>query len=41
MIVRLQKDAIKQERRRLLGDTGYVIFHDVLKMWQKEGKTAL
>lgn len=41
MIVRLQKDAIKQERRRLLGDTVYVIFHDVLKMWQKEGKTTL
>jgi len=41
MIVRLDKDAIKQERRKLLGDMVYVIFHDALKAWQKDGTTTL
>lgn len=41
MTVRLTKDAIKLERRRLLGDVVYVIFHDALKMWQKDGTTTL
>jgi len=41
MIVRLDKDAIPQERRKLLGDTVYVIFHDALKAWQKDGTTTL
>ena len=41
MIVRLDKEQAKQERRRLLGDTVYVIFHDALKAWQKDGRTTL
>ena len=41
MIVRLKEDAIKPERRRLLGDVVYVIFHDALKRWQKDGTTTL
>ena len=41
MIVRLNKEQIKQERRKLLGDVVYVIFHDALKSLQLEGVTAL
>ena len=41
MIVRLNKEQIKQERRKLLGDVVYIIFHDVLKCLQQEGETAL
>lgn len=41
MIVRLNKEQIKQERRKLLGDVVYIIFHDVLKCLQQEGVTAL
>ena len=41
MIVRLKEDEIKQERRRLLGDVVYVIFHDALKRWQRDGTTTL
>jgi len=43
MIVHLDKEQTKQERRRLLGnnDVVYIIFHDMLKMWQKEGVTTL
>ena len=40
MIVRLNKEQIKQERRKLLGDVVYIIFHDVLKCLQQEGETA-
>lgn len=41
MIVRLNKEQIKQERRKLLGDVVYVIFHDAMKCLQQEGVTAL
>ncbi len=41
MIVRLDKEAMKQQRRRLLGDGVYVIFHDALKMWHRDGVTTL
>lgn len=43
MIVRLEKEQAKQERRRLIGsnDVVYFIFNDVLKKWQKEGITEL
>ena len=41
MIVRLNKEQIKQERRKLLGDVVYIIFHDAMKCLQQEGVTAL
>lgn len=41
MIRHLDKEQTKIERRRLLGDTIYVIFHDTLKAWHKDEITTL
>lgn len=41
MIVRVDKERAKALRRKLWADDVYVIFHDVLKQYQKEGKTEL
>lgn len=43
MIVHLDKEQTKQERRRLLaaGDVIYILFHDALKRWQREGDVTL
>lgn len=41
MIVRLDKEQIKSERRKLLGDVVYILTSDILKQLQKEGKTSL
>lgn len=40
-IVRLEKEQIRQERRKLLSDDVYVLAHDVLKQAHKEGLTNL
>lgn len=40
-IVRLEKEQIRQERRKLLSDDVYVLAHDVLKQAHKEGLTSL
>lgn len=37
MIVSLSKEEIRHERRKLLGDDIYVLFHDCLKSWHREG----
>ena len=41
MIVRLDKEQAKQERRKLLADDVYVIFSDVLGKFHNEGKLTL
>lgn len=41
MIVRLDKEQVKIERRKLLSDDVFVVFHDVLKEWQQGGITEL
>lgn len=41
MIERLTPQQTRPLRRQMLSDTVYVIFHDVLKTWHKEGKTHL
>ena len=41
MIVHLDKEQTRQERRRLLGDDVYVIFSDVLDRLHAEGKLTL
>lgn len=40
-IVRLEKEQIRQERRKLLSDDVYVLAHDVLKQAHKDGLTSL
>lgn len=40
-IVRLEKEQIRQERRKLLADDVYVLAHDVLKQAHKDGLTSL
>lgn len=40
-IVRLEKEQILQERRKLLADDVYVLAHDVLKQAHKDGLTSL
>lgn len=40
-IVRLEKEQIRQERRKLFSDDVYVLAHDVLKQAHKEGLTSL
>lgn len=40
-IVRLEKEQIRQERRKLLADDVYVLAHDVLKQAHKDGLTCL
>lgn len=40
-IVRLEKEQIRQERRKLLADDVYVLTHDVLKQAHKDGLTSL
>lgn len=37
MIVSLSKDEIRLERRRLLNDDIYVLFHDCIKSWHSKG----
>ncbi len=41
MIERLTPEQARPLRRQMLSDTVYVVFHDVLKSWNKEGKTRL
>ena len=41
MIERLTPEQARPLRRQMLSDTVYVVFHDVLKAWHKEGKTHL
>lgn len=41
LIVRLEKEQIRQERRKLLADDVYVLAHDVLKQAHKDGLTSL
>ena len=41
MIERLTPQQTRPLRRQMLSDTVYVVFHDVLKTWYKEGKTHL
>lgn len=40
-IVRLEKEQIRQERRKLLSDDVYVLAHDVLKQAHKDKLTSL
>lgn len=41
MIERLTPEQTRSLRRQMLSDTVYVIFHDTLRAWHKEGKTQL
>lgn len=41
MIVHLEPEQAKEERRRLLGDDVFVIFHDALREWQRKGFTQM
>ena len=41
MIIHLDKDEIKQARRRLLTDDVFVIFVDALRLYHHEGYTQL
>lgn len=41
MIVHLDKEQTRQERRKLLGDDVYIIFNDVLDKFHDEGKLTL
>ena len=43
MIVHLSKEKEQEKRREMLcgGDPAYLLFHDVLKQWKKEGVTKL
>lgn len=41
IIVRLEKEQIRQERRKLLSDDVYVLAHDVLKQAHKDRLTSL
>lgn len=41
MIIHLDKEQVRQERRRLLSDDVFVIFHDALRQFCREGYTML
>ena len=41
MIIHLDKDGIRQARRRLLTDDVFVIFVDALRLYHHEGVTQL